>query len=275
MNQTHQTPPPSDIPEGTYKNPFIAYYRLSQPKFDKNGEIVHDRLGLESQRAIALDFLKANDGTLLQEFTEIKSGNARNRHKRTEIHKAIALAKSIKATLIFAYVDRFARDVEFINWLINSGVKFVCCDSPYANDLTINMIGSFAQEYSRSVSVKTKAALDRLKKKGVKLGSHTHKVPGGKFTEDARKNSIKTRRERAIKNENNVKGANRAFMLWVAGHNYTDIYYIMKQEGYKTATDKPVYKTCIGNWLKPMIRDHVRNQALKEIRAKKETQSTE
>lgn len=272
MNQTPPTHLPSERVAPIKDNPFIAYYRLSQPKFDKNGEIVHDRLGLDSQRSIVFQFLKANNGTLVQEFTEIKSGNAKNRHKRSEIHKAIALAKSINATLVFAYVDRFARDLEFINWLINSGVKFVCCDAPYANDLTINMIGSFAQEYSRSVSVKTKAALGRLKEKGVKLGHFTHKNPGGKFTEEARQNSIKTRRERSIKNENNVKGANRAFMLWVAGHNITDIYYIMRQEGYKSSTNKPVYKSAISNWLKPMIRDHIRNQALKELRAKKEAQ---
>lgn len=52
-----------------------------------------------------------------------------------------------------------------------NAVKFVACDMPDANDLTIHLMAAFAEHEAKRISERTKDALAMAKKRGVLLGT--------------------------------------------------------------------------------------------------------
>lgn len=59
--------------------------------------------------------------------------------------------------LVVAKLDRLSRNVAFLDALMESGVRFVACDNPTANELTIHILVAVAQ--AKAISERTKAAL--------------------------------------------------------------------------------------------------------------------
>ncbi len=142
---------------------FVAYFRVSTDKQGKSG------LGLEAQRAAVCAYV-ARHGEFVAEFTEIESGN---RKDRPQLHEALALCRRRKATLLIARLDRLARNVAFISNLMDSRVDFVAVDMPEANRLTIHILAAVAEYEREAISERTKAALKAAKQRGVKLGNPT------------------------------------------------------------------------------------------------------
>ena len=140
----------------------VAYYRVSTKKQGESG------LGLEGQQAAVKQHAKANGCKIVAEYTEVESGKLAT---RPELAKALAHAKSAKAILIVAKLDRLSRNVAFLSALMESGVEFVACDNPHANRLTVHILAAVAEEETRQISLRTKAALKAAKAKGVLLGS--------------------------------------------------------------------------------------------------------
>jgi len=167
---------------------FVAYYRVSTQKQGRSG------LGLAAQKDAVARHLKTTSGKLIASFQEIESGT-KSDDERLELHEALALAKKSKATLLIAKLDRLTRDPEFLFKLQNSGQPFVCCDMPEADKFTVGIMAVMAQKERDDLSRRTKAALDALKAKGVKLG--------GPNINEARKKAIKVivakKKERASK----------------------------------------------------------------------------
>ena len=100
---------------------FVAYYRVSTDKQGKSG------LGLDAQRKAVVDYLDGGKWTLLDEFTEIESGE---RNDRPELEKALAACRKHRAKLVIAKLDRLSRNLSFIAALMDRKVDFVCCDNP-------------------------------------------------------------------------------------------------------------------------------------------------
>jgi DNA invertase Pin-like site-specific DNA recombinase len=73
------------------------------------------------------------------------------------------------ATLLIAKLDRLARNVHFVSGLMESQVKFVACDLPEANQLTIHLMAAFAEHEARRISERTRDALAAAKARGVVL----------------------------------------------------------------------------------------------------------
>lgn len=146
----------------SHTNRFIAYYRVSTAKQGRSG------LGLEAQRHAVSSYLAGVAGHVEAEFIEVESGK---RKDRRELRLAIARARSTKATLIIAKLDRLARNLSFISALMESGVQFVCCDMPSANPFTLHVMGAMAEQEGRMISERTKAALAEAKRRGVRLGN--------------------------------------------------------------------------------------------------------
>ncbi|WP_035483495.1 recombinase family protein [Gaetbulibacter saemankumensis] len=144
---------------------YVAYYRVSTQKQGSSG------LGLQAQKNAVAYHIKEN-GNLIGEFTEVETGTRKK--KRVEIYKAIELAKSSKATLIVAKLDRLARDVEFTSALFNGGVDFICCDNPNANKLTIQLLSVIAEHEAEVISKRIKDAL-KVKKEKIEKGIYTNK----------------------------------------------------------------------------------------------------
>ncbi len=130
------------------KMKFIAYYRVSTEKQGASG------LGLEAQREAVINHIKPEN--IFKEFTEIESGRKKD---RPILLQAIQLCKEHEGTLVIAKLDRLARNVAFVSTLLESGIKFVCCDMPTANELTIHIYSAIAQDEAKRISQRTKEAL--------------------------------------------------------------------------------------------------------------------
>jgi DNA invertase Pin-like site-specific DNA recombinase len=135
---------------------FISYLRVSTQQQGKSG------LGLEAQREAVAVFLNGGRWTLVEEVVEVESGK---RSDRPELARALRLCRIHGAQLLVAKLDRLARNVHFVSGLKESGVKFVACDMPDANDLTVNVMASMAEHEAKAISQRTKAALAAYKQR--------------------------------------------------------------------------------------------------------------
>ena len=142
---------------------YVAYYRVSTQKQGKSG------LGLEAQRKMVADFIAANGGELVSEFTEIESGKLDN---RPELTAAMKQASLVGGKLLVGKLDRLSRDLHFITSLQKSKVDFVVCDLPGCDSFTINIYGALAQREREMISARTRAGLQAAIARGVKLGTN-------------------------------------------------------------------------------------------------------
>lgn len=137
---------------------YVSYCRVST---EKQG------LGLDAQKNIIAEYLRANGGTLIADFAEKESGKNAN---RAELIEAIRTARSNGAKLIVAKLDRLSRDISDI-FTIRKNIDFIVCDMDAADTLTLGIFATLAQKERELISRRTKEALQALKNNGVKLGS--------------------------------------------------------------------------------------------------------
>lgn len=145
-------------------NRFVAYLRVSTARQGVSG------LGLEAQSAAVGQYVAAVSGEVVAEFVEVESGR-KSDEARPELARALAECKRTGARLLVAKLDRLARNVHFVSGLMQSKVKFVACDLPEANDLTIHIMAAFAEHEAKRIGERTKAALAVAKAKGTVLGA--------------------------------------------------------------------------------------------------------
>lgn len=143
---------------------FVAYYRVSTKKQAQD---------MPAQKAAVKNYLK-DLWPPEKSFTETESGKASK--NRPELHKALEYCKQHNATLIVAKLDRLSRDLEFIGWIQNSDIRFICADMPQATRETIGFMGVMARWEREQISKRTREALKEKKKAGVKLGWHNKEV---------------------------------------------------------------------------------------------------
>jgi len=128
--------------------------------------------GLDAQRQTVSQYLSGSVKTVLTEFVEVETGKGANALvRRPELRKALELCRKSGATLLIAKLDRLARNVHFVSGLMESKVKFVACDLPEANQLTIHIMAAFAEHEARRLSERTRDALVAAKARGVVLGA--------------------------------------------------------------------------------------------------------
>lgn len=201
---------------------YISYYRVSTKRQGKSG------LGLEAQKRAVNNFLRSED-ELLKEYKEVESGS---NNERPELMKAIKFSNENQVTLLIAKLDRLSRNVSFIYMLQDSKVDFVCCDLPDANSLTIGIMAVLAQDERERISHRTKVTLAELKAKGVKLGSPQN------LTEDARQKGVRSRKQNALKNENNKKATALIVSMKKEGKSYKFIANALNEYGFVTRYKK-------------------------------------
>ena len=143
-------------------NKFVTYYRVSTTRQGKSG------LGLEAQEHETNQYITRVGGGIVESYTDVESGKKNN---RPELEKALRKCRLTGAVLVIAKLDRLARNARFLLELQDSSIKFVCCDMPEANDLTVGIMACLAQYESKLISERTKAALQAAKARGVKLGN--------------------------------------------------------------------------------------------------------
>jgi DNA invertase Pin-like site-specific DNA recombinase len=200
---------------------FVAYYRVSTAKQGLSG------LGLEAQRASVQSYVK--DSLIAAEYVEVESGK---RNDRPKLAQAIERARREGATLIIAKLDRLARSVAFIFALRDSGVKFIACDMPEANTLTIGLLAALAQHERELISERTKAALKAKKARGCILGSPQN------LTRDATLRAAEARRRRAVEHPANRRATELAVLYRNCGLSYRAIAGKLNSNGHVTRRGK-------------------------------------
>jgi DNA invertase Pin-like site-specific DNA recombinase len=128
---------------------------------------------LEAQRAAVDGYLNGGRWTLVAEYVEAESGK---RSDRPKLAKALAHAKAIGATVVFAKLDRLTRNVDLLRSLVASDVDLVFCDLPHVppgamGRFLLTQMASVAELEAGLISERTKAALAAAKARGVKLGN--------------------------------------------------------------------------------------------------------
>ena len=144
------------------KNKFVSYLRVSTDKQGRSG------LGLEAQREAVASYLNGGRLTLEAEYVETESGK---RADRPKLKAALAHAKAIGATLIFAKLDRLTRNVDLLRALVASDVDLVFCDLPSVppgamGRFLLTQMASVAELEAGLISERTKAALAAAKARG-------------------------------------------------------------------------------------------------------------
>lgn len=137
--------------------PIVGLVRVSTDKQEKSG------LGLEAQLA-DIERLRASMGArVLKTYTETESGMHLDIESRPKLKAAVAHAKRAKAILVIAKIDRLVRSTPVMGYIKKSQVRFLACDNPHANELTIDILVAVAADEGRRISARTKAALGAYK----------------------------------------------------------------------------------------------------------------
>lgn len=140
----------------------VAYYRASTKSQGKSG------LGIEAQKEDVKEHQRLFNIHIEREYVDILSGK---RWDRRELKKAIRYCKKANVSLLFANMDRLARDALFVATLILSKVDIVAVDKPNATILDLLEDAIRAQREGEIISKRTKMALQAAKRRGVLLGT--------------------------------------------------------------------------------------------------------
>lgn len=202
---------------------FTAYYRVSTKQQGKSG------LGLDAQKEAVRRYVTGKGEAVPPPFVEIESGK---KNDRPVLKQAIEHCKANKTTLLIAKLDRLSRNAAFLlnlqDELQRSGVSFVACDMPEANNLTIGIMAVMAQDEARRISERTKAALAAKKAQGAVLGTPAN------LTDAARKKAHKAISE-AARTDQSVRHAYHFIKpLRESGLSYANIAAQLNSEGYRT-----------------------------------------
>ena len=166
---------------------FVAYYRVSTGRQAESG------LGLDAQRAAVSDYVTANYGRLVSEFSETVSGR---KNDRPQLAMALTACRIMGAVLVIARLDRLSRNVAMIAQLMESGLDFVATDFPHTNKFAIHILAAVAEYESRIQSERMKDVLAALKQRGIKVGN-TKRDPGRRFPAGCQQASAQARQARA------------------------------------------------------------------------------
>ena len=98
-----------------------TYIRVSTVRQRQSG------LGLDAQRDAVAAYCKRQGCEVSREFIEIESGK---KNDRAVLSQALKYEKKTHSRLIIGKLDRLARNVDFINGLMESNCDFVACDLP-------------------------------------------------------------------------------------------------------------------------------------------------
>lgn len=144
----------------------VTYRRVSTQKQGRSG------LGLEAQDAAIREFALGKQARIIGEYLEVESGRNSD---RPQLAAALHYAKVTGATLVIAKLDRLSRSASFTLTLRDSGVHFICCDMPEANDLTIGVLAVVAQAEAEATSRRTREALAVARKRMSSEGQGAHR----------------------------------------------------------------------------------------------------
>lgn len=124
----------------------VAYYRCSTVRQGLSG------LGLEAQEVDVATYARQNGCEIIRSYREVETGTKHSLSNRPELRRAVAHARRSGAILVVAKLDRLLRSTVVCSLLKTTGVKFVACDNPHANALTVDILAAVAEDEGRRIS---------------------------------------------------------------------------------------------------------------------------
>jgi DNA invertase Pin-like site-specific DNA recombinase len=150
----------------------VAYLRVSTAKQGRNG------LGIEAQRQAVQAFAAAHGFALRAELVEVETGKGADAlDRRPQLAAALQAARKLgKGTpILVARLDRLSRDVAFVSGLMAQRVPFVVAElGADADPFMLHLYAALAEKERALISVRTKAALQAAKARGVRLGNRVN-----------------------------------------------------------------------------------------------------
>jgi DNA invertase Pin-like site-specific DNA recombinase len=145
----------------------VAYLRVSTNEQGKSG------LGLEAQKAAIEQFCAREKITLLETFSEVQSGKrvSDGLTERPQLIAALKAAQALGGPVIVSKLDRLSRDVHTISGLMVQKTPFIVAElGRDVDNFMLHLFAALAEKERAMISQRTKAALQALKARGVKLG---------------------------------------------------------------------------------------------------------
>lgn len=214
----------------TYNARYVLYRRVSTDEQGRSG------LGLEAQKRDLDLYLATREGAeVVADLVEVASGGKSDRPVLTE---ALALCRKQKATLLVAKLDRLSRNVAFVATLLeDKSVEFVVASLPQASRFELHLYAALAEQEREWVSLRTKAALDAARKRGVKLGGARPHLAG---LNEAKKQRVREEAEAL---------APLALPLRAQGLSLRAVCDRLNAAGVRTRNGKPLYAVKLRNLL--------------------------
>jgi DNA invertase Pin-like site-specific DNA recombinase len=146
----------------------VGYVRVSTDQQGKSG------LGLEAQRAAIRAFADREGFEVAQWYQEVETGKGSDAlDRRPQLAEALRAARKMRCPVMVAKLDRLSRDVHFVSGLMTERVEFIVTDlGRQADPFILHLYAALAEKERSLISERTKAALQRAKKAGKKLGMH-------------------------------------------------------------------------------------------------------
>ena len=215
----------------------IIYTRVSTVEQGKSG------LGLEAQYNSVIEFCNAENFEVIEHYSEVETGKGADAlDKRPQLAKALAHAKKENAYLVVAKLDRLGRNVSFISGLMESKVPFIVAQlGKDADSFMLHLYAALSEKERELISTRTKAALQVLKAKGVKLGNQTN-------LDDARLLSNETNKAKATEFADSIITMVTAYRD--KGLTMRDIADKLNSTGVTTRRGGAWYASTVANILK-------------------------
>ena len=209
---------------------YIAYIRVSSEKQGRSG------LGLEAQKEIIKHNVRSSD--ILRWYQEVKSG--KNTDALPQLQLAKEHARREDAVLVIAKTDRLRNTRQALELVEEMSPErvFFCNVGRNADKFMLTLFFAFAEKERLEISIRTKAALARLKARGVKLGRWTHK----NYCENRQKElqlkrakaGAAARKMQSLNNEDNIRSFFFACKLQNDGCTYKQIAENLNRFGFRT-----------------------------------------
>jgi hypothetical protein len=131
----------------------VGLIRVSTDKQKESG------LGLAAQTKDIEGLRLRMNGEVLETYQEVESGKHNDIDRRPKLKAAVAHALEVDAILVIAKLDRLVRSTSVMQYLKDSRVRFMACDNPHANELTIDILTAVAANEARDISIRTRKGL--------------------------------------------------------------------------------------------------------------------
>ena len=198
----------------------IAYYRIST-----NGQ----KNSLENQKEIIKKYCCENNTNIILEVEEVCSGMKKYQNKLSDVLEKL---KKESCALICSCPDRLTREYSFGKHIVENYNVIFCSDPDMNHESKLNEL-YFAEKEVKKIRERTKNILNHLKENGVKLGN-----PNATFTKEQIEKAHIVAKERANKNENNIKAKTFIQKLLTSTKNYSEIARKLNENGFKTRKNK-------------------------------------